>query len=589
MSSASQLPPIQTMSQDRTPLPPGHFLSLPPSYSDATPSHPSGVPTTSSHESNGLAPNVASLASADFEVDVRTGFLPASANVSRLEGSHSIWEDALDAARGQGVGGGLQLGGKRTEDKLWRKAIEDMPVLDASPLRASQGHLRRAHLVLTFLLHFYVHISPPTSPHALPIPASIAVPLMTVSPLLGLPPIVTYSDTVLWNFHPANPATETSLVANPPAKTLASFTNTRSEDQFYLISALCEIAGAEALRLMRRSLDELFLGDELALKRLTVFLRKLAVQIEKVGDITSSMIKEIDPEEFYHLIRPWFRGADAGGSDSPGWFFTGVDDETIETPTSAAENASRDVKGKGKGRLFSGPSAGQSSLIHAIDVFLTVDHSPKEEEIVTEPRLESNPTITKELHLNHSPVSPPSSASSSSSSSSSTTTSHTTPATSGHSTPAKPPTPNESTFLQRMLEYMPLPHRTFLLHLSAHPTPLRPLVVAHKHSHPKLAEAYDGALEALKRFREKHMRVVSVFIVQQARRRPSPRIRRLIGEVVNDDEDEDDSNSVTSPVAPSGELRGTGGTPLFKFLKRCRDNTTGAMIGKPKGPTYELQ
>jgi hypothetical protein len=118
----------QSASSSRLPLPPGHFLSLPPSYADATDSHPSGGPTTSSHESNGLAPNVASLASADFEVDVRTGFLPGTANVDRLTGAWSIWEDALDAARGESVGDGLQMGGKREKDKLWRKAIQEVSV-----------------------------------------------------------------------------------------------------------------------------------------------------------------------------------------------------------------------------------------------------------------------------------------------------------------------------------------------------------------------------------------------------------------------------------------------------------------------------
>lgn len=434
-----------------------------------------------------------------------------------------------------------------------------MSTLDDSGLRVSLPLLRRAHVVLAFLAHFYAHTTPASAP--IEIPPSISVPLLTVSDLLGLPPILTYADTVLWNFHSPKPSADLSLASNPPTYTLASFTNTRSEQQFYIISALCEIAGSEALRLMRRSLDELFLADQTALRRLTLYLKKLAVQIDRIGDITLSIMKEVDPEEFYHLIRPWFKGGDANGPDSLGWMMLGS-----EAPTQlhAAENANR---GERRGRMFSGPSAGQSSLIHAIDIFLTVDHSPTEEE-----RPADQPLPT--LQLNHSPIAP---------------TELPQQADTTHPAPnaARPTSNNEASFVQRMLQYMPLPHRTFLLHLSTHPTPLRPLVIAHAHSHPQLAAAYDSALEALKRFREKHMRVVSLFIVQQARRQPSPRIRRLLGEHVDDEELE--AGVARELEENKGELRGTGGTPLFKFLKRCRDNTTRAMIGKSAGPTYELE
>ena len=372
--------------------------------------------------------------------------------------------------------------------------------------------LRRSHLVLAFLLHFYAHTSS-KSASALQIPPSISIPLVTVSGLLGIPPVVTYSDTVLYNFLPCDDAMAVSS-HNIPNRSIETFTNTRSEEQFYIISAQCETAGAEALRLMRQSLDELFLADEVALLRLATYLRKLASQINLIGDITLYMIKQVDPEDFYHLIRPWFKGGDADGPTSAGWAFQGVE------AGSSAESSKSSA-----GSLFSGPSAGQSSLIHAIDIFLTVDHAPTEDEGII---------------LDAAPI--------------------------GYSKP------NEATFVQRMLQYMPLQHRSFLLHLSSHPTPLRQLVVAHAMSHPKLAAAYDMALEALKGFREKHMRVVSIFIVQQARRQPSERIQRMIGP--------------TESVA--GELRGTGGRPLFKFLKRCRDNTTKAMISKSAGPGYDL-
>ena len=110
-------------------LPPGHFLSLPPSYAQSTDLFPSGTPSTAAHTSNGLAPNIASLAAADFEVDVRTGFLPSDKNIERLPTDWILWEEALDAARGNGhPGDGLRLGGGRDRDELWRAGIESVGV-----------------------------------------------------------------------------------------------------------------------------------------------------------------------------------------------------------------------------------------------------------------------------------------------------------------------------------------------------------------------------------------------------------------------------------------------------------------------------
>ncbi|KAK8865869.1 hypothetical protein IAR55_001017 [Kwoniella newhampshirensis] len=556
-------------------LPPGHFLSLQPSYSQPTVAFPSGAPSTSSHEANGLAPNTASLASADFEVDVRTGFLPGTSNVQRLGGKYEVWEEALDAARGGGkVGEGLIVGGKRDKERLWRDGVQSMPVLDTNDLCSSLPLLRRAHIVLTFLAHFYAHTTPlPTLPPSerepIPIPACISAPLLTVSPLLGLPPILTYADTVLYNFLPVNPVIAPSYAVNPPSTIVTTFTNTRSEEQFFLISALTEIAGAEALRIMRQSLDELFIADEKAIRRLTVYLKKLAMQIDKISDITMTLMKEVDPEEFYHLIRPWFRGGDADGPQSAGWDYMGL---RIEAGTSEAESAITEGR---RGKMFSGPSAGQSSLIHAIDIFLTVDHSPTPEERAEAlAAAETEPEHSGDsISMNSAPVSADAPA----------------PAQASHGhgnghggEGAKPK--SEATFLQRMLQYMPLPHRTFLLHLSTHPTPLRPLVVHYSATHPALAAAYDGALESLRRFREKHMRVVSLFIVQQARRKPSARVRKLIGLDEADETEADEEEKVVD----IGEIRGTGGTALFKFLKRCRDNTTKAMV-RPSGAGYELE
>jgi indoleamine 2,3-dioxygenase len=427
-----------------------------------------------------------------------------------------------------------------------------MPTLSTQSL-TTLPLLRRAHLVLAFLLHFYVHTAPSSSPlkavaaanaqkSPMPIPSSISVPLLFVSRLLGLPPILTYSTTVLWNSASSSAtSTETfSLSTNPPNRILESFTNTPSEDHFYLTSALCELSGAKALTIMRQSLDELFLGDKTAIRRLTVYLDKLSKQIDELADIILDMMNGCDPAVFYHVIRPWFKGGDADGPGSYGWAFLGLEDNQQDIVGKEAENTMEPAKtywdaehGKWvEGRRFSGPSAGQSSVIHALDVFLTVDHNPIEE-----------------------------------------TKADDATAASSASKPAEAKT--EKTFLHRMLSYMPYPHRSFLEHLSSHPTPLRPFVLHHAESHPALAASYDKALSSLKTLREKHMRIASMYIIQQARRPPSEEVKRLMGIADDQAEAEEDEE-------PAGELRGTGGTPLFKFLKMCRDNTTRAMIGSQR-------
>jgi indoleamine 2,3-dioxygenase len=71
-----------------------------------------------------------------------------------------------------------------------------MPVLKTAGLK-SMPLLRRAHLVLSFLAHFYIHSSHPAKTS---VPASISVPWARVSERLDMPPILTYATTVLWNW-----------------------------------------------------------------------------------------------------------------------------------------------------------------------------------------------------------------------------------------------------------------------------------------------------------------------------------------------------------------------------------------------------
>ena len=225
-------------------------------------------------------------------------------------------------------------------------------------LKHSEVLLRRAHHVLAWLLHLYVHTTPRTAAD-IRIPPPLTIPLLQVSTQLQLPPVLTYSDDVLYNWTYKNPVSDSPLTSAPALdnlRCLTLFTGTRDEEEFYLSSARIELRGVEALALMRAMMDEAFVGDSIALRRITGYLHTLAGVIADLTRILESLRDGVDPQLFYHTIRPWFSGADSDTQGRP-WIFEGMElDPSLKPPVE-----------------LSGPSAGQSSLIHALDIFLGID------------------------------------------------------------------------------------------------------------------------------------------------------------------------------------------------------------------------
>jgi indoleamine 2,3-dioxygenase len=174
--------PLADAGDDEVPafsLPANHFLSR---------SAPSLVSRDGQVEQRGdRRPDTSTLASADYDVDVRSGFLPPEEPLRRLPKEFDDWENSLVAAREALAAGTLQR---------WALDISTMDVLPTVGLY-SMPLLRRAHLVLSFLAHFYIHSSHPAKST---VPAPIAVPWAQVSERLDMPPILTYSTTVLWNW-----------------------------------------------------------------------------------------------------------------------------------------------------------------------------------------------------------------------------------------------------------------------------------------------------------------------------------------------------------------------------------------------------
>lgn len=536
-------------------------------------------------------PDTSTLAAADYDVDVRSGFLPPQEPIYRLQGiEEELWETALDRARSLPLrigGGGIATTKEaRKQARQWRRDIRQMLILHPSPqLTSDIRFARRAHLVLAFLAHFYMHSQPEVQadiPNTLIaqsqdeqdqideakglyhgiVPASLAIPWVALSHLIDIPPVLTYATTVMWNW--ALKDTEKGFTDDNLRMT-TTFSGTRSEEHFYMTSVLIEKRGVEALTLMRRSLDEAFIGDTLALRRMRSYIRKLAKVLKDLQQLLHDVRTECDPTTFYWGIRPWFNGADSfidKDTGEKGWIYEGVEEYG------------------GKRMLFMGPSAGQSSLIHVIDVFLGVDHSGR--------------------------TSAPS---------------------------------ENGTFMERMQTYMPGHHRNFLNHLknisftddedqnmeemeidtssiSANSDedmdveeedephqkethPLRSLLVinkedeeddsregfAYRHAVERLREAYNEALNSLKHLRDEHMRIATLYIVSQMRKSPPAEFAKLsealtltktnnVQSMTSEEEGEES--------AQTSGAKGTGGTDLVSFLRDCRKNTVNALFAENK-------
>ena len=208
-------------------------------------------------------------------------------------------------------------------------------------------------------MHFYIHSLPPSEP--IRIPSPISLPLLQISVQLQLPPLLTYSDNVLYNWH-LDTDDPNVLPSQSTIQCHTTFTSTSDEAEFYLVSARIELAAVEVLDLMRSTMDEAFVGDNLAIRRITEYLHQLTIVIRDMKLTLLDIKKKCSPEVFYHQIRPWLRGEDSQSGRK--WFFEGIDQDP-----SLVESLE-----------LSGSSAGQSSIFQALDIFLGVDHySPLEE------------------------------------------------------------------------------------------------------------------------------------------------------------------------------------------------------------------
>lgn len=122
-----------------------------------------------------------------------------------------------------------------------------------------------------------------------------------------------------------------------------------------------------------------------------------------------------------------------------------------------------------------------------------------------------------------------------------------------------------------MRNYMPGPHRRFLEMLTQ-VSNIRPYAMKHRSGSP-VRDAYNTAVMTLGSFRDKHIQLVSRYIIMASKTRPIDNPQRRM-ETTN-------IATATTKAAGTAEadkdvLYGTGGTDLIPFLRHTRDATKAA-------------
>ncbi|KAK1238369.1 hypothetical protein MKX07_006515 [Trichoderma sp. CBMAI-0711] len=336
------------------------------------------------------------------------------------------------------------------------------------------------------------------------LPPQISIPLLDVSRRLEVPPVATYAAVCLWNFKPLFMDEDIDSLEN--LATLFTFTGAIDESWFYLVSVAIEARGAPIMSLMLTAMAAARQDDSVTVTRC---LRTFAERLTDLTSILQRMHESCDPVIFYNRVRPFLAGsknmAEAGLP-----FGVIYDDGT----------------GNDEYRQYSGGSNAQSSLIQFFDIALGIQHLPTGEKKKNKGDAASSSCESADQR--------------------------------GRSA--------RHNFIQDMRNYMPGPHARFLEDVSRVAN-IREFVEEHT-GDVQLCLAYDACLAMLSAFRDKHIAIVTRYVItpsRQMRARSRSRSPEVARRPLN--------LAIASRKSEGKHQKGTGGTALIPFLKQARDET----------------
>ncbi len=385
-----------------------------------------------------------------FQVYPQTGFIPNVPPLSRLPEYFTAWEDLLDDLH-------RLLNAKRLREEV----DNNLPLLVVSDGDLpTERHWMRARKILTFLSQGYLWQEGREGAVSV-LPKQLAIPWWEVSNRLGLPPVVTYSELVLWNWRLKDtdgPISSDNILLE------STFTGTENERGFFTVSVVLELVAASGINGAVECLREAENGH---VSKVIEWLETVRISIHKVAEALETMYTNCDPEFFFHNLTPFLTGSE---DFKDGLIYEGVSPEP---------------------KRYQKASAAQSSVISVFDIFLGIEHKGGVEEFI----------YTEKWH-------------------------------------------------------MPGPHRQFLMMLSQQPK-LREFVLVNK-SNTELCNAYNRCVQALVDFRNKHIIMVSRYIVT-----PLSKIMEAKGGAKEEG---------------GGAKEDGGGAPFVVLLKKSRDETVKCLV-----------
>ncbi|KAH0843246.1 Indoleamine 2,3-dioxygenase [Fonsecaea pedrosoi] len=272
-----------------------------------------------------------------YGISARSGFLLDTAPLERLPDLYyQPWETLAESLP------------ELIMNNIIRAKIDSLPILDTGRLH-SDAEWQRAYAVLGFLTHAYIWGGERPAER---LPPQLSCPFLAVSQRLGLPPTAMFSTLSLLNFGLKTPDSDW---ANPDnLKSLLSFTNTKDEEWFYMVSTAIEAKGGPLILTMLQCIQAVNDCDD---NTILTCLRAFANGIGEIENTLKRMYEHCDPQVFYHNIRPFCAGSKGmAAAGLPNGVFYDEGD------------------GRGQWRQYSGGSNAQSSLIQLFDIFLAVEH-----------------------------------------------------------------------------------------------------------------------------------------------------------------------------------------------------------------------